>query len=1091
MRPSAAAATRRALALAAGAGMVLCLAGLTAPAVAAEKEIVVTLQAPPAGAGELRVAGEAERVLESPTFVSRDGARESLRASMESRVRVTMGPWYCIGPFPNLSGIGEACCFPPEREIDLRATYDGLAGRPCCWQAWGKFREGAGTSSLQLAGERDRMAAYAFRRLSAEGAVELPVVLDSRSPVTAWLNGEVVLEPEQLRRRDFDPAAGRLWLRLRAGDNTLLIKCISSGNRIEVGFGDFASLAPAVEEMIMARAQRQVPPDDKALLHQFLIERDWRQWDQAELVSGGYEAAARKVLQLARDSLALVERDAARPALAGELADLEKRFAAANDKAKWAGLYLDTRRLRRRIILSHPLLEFDQLLLNQRTPPGYSHMCDQYLGRHSGAGPGLTILTHWRDVPAARPMITQDLPRGTVHHPDLSYDGRRVVFAFCDHTPQRSDERRFFLYEASVDGRTLRQVTGVPGRDPLEGQDGRETVVIEDWDPTYLPDGGIAFVSTRNQGFGRCHGGRYTPSYVVYRCDADGSNIRRLSWGEANEWDPAVLHDGQIVYTRWDYINRHDTLFQSLWTMHPDGTATAHFYGNYTRNPCMQAEAHAIPGSHRVSALAMAHHSYSAGSILVIDPMKGLDGDAPIRRITPEVRFPETEGRPDGAYSTHWPISEELFLAAYTHDRLAFQGSRQRDNAYGIYLVDGLGGRELIYRDPEISCFSPIPLQPRPMPPALASAVQPSAAEGVFFLNNVYASGQYTGQPIPAGKARYLRIAGILEQPDRGAPIRSRANNEIVKSILGTVPFDENGSVAFTAPANEPLLFQVLDANYMSVMSMRSLVYLQPGEQMSCVGCHEPTGTAATLHEPRPLTIRQIDPPPGPRYEGGFSFARTVQPVLDRYCIRCHGLGEKPVTTAGQREQAERDRTDLPAGPPCLLGTHTGSFSEGYEALTQRDMIHLAQRNGETVYSKPMDYGSHASKVAPMLLSGHKGRVKLDRDSLHRLVEWLDLNVQYYGDYERRRPERRSPNADGEKALRAHLAAACDRCHKGLSAQPFAALVNIAAPEESRVLKAPLPASPGGWGQCKEALTGPDDPRFIELRAKVAEATKP
>jgi len=1045
---------------------------------------------PTAPASRFRTPGEKERLLETPVFVGKQGARESLRASLASRRRVRMGPWYYVGPFANERDVGQWSSYLPERDLDLGATYAGLAGRPCAWQRWEKFRDGRNVNRLVIAEGRDRVVGYAFRRLHAEREAEVPVVFDSRGPLVVWLNGEQVLTVTDRDRRSFEATAGRLWLKLRAGENTLLVKCCGGSNRIELAFGDYQSLRSAVEEMMMARAQKQVPPDDRKLLHEFLIERDWLQWDRVALAEGGYAAGAKKALQLATDTLAFVTRAAPRPKLARELAALADAVAAAKPEADGSELYFRARRLRRRIVLSHPLLGFDRLLINQRTPPRYSHMCDQYLGRHSGAGAGLAVLEDWRGVPQPRPLVTQDLPEGTVHHPDLSYDGARVVFAFCDHTPRRTSERRFFLFEAAADGSFLRQLTGVPGRDPLAGQDGRETVVIEDWDPCYLPVGGIVFISTRNQGFGRCHGGRYTPSYVLYRCDADGGNIRRLSWGEANEWDPSVLHDGQIVYTRWDYINRHDTIYQSLWTTRPDGTATAHFYGNYTRNPCMIAEAKAIPGSDRTSALAMAHHSYSAGSILVVDLMKGLDGKDPVRRITPEVSFPETEGWPTGAYCTHWPLSEELYLAAYTHDRLVRQGGRQRDNAYGIYVVDALGGRELIYRDPNISCFSPIPIQPRSRPPALPSTVQHSATEGVFFLHNVYASGHHNGQPIPDGKAKYLRVAGILEQPDRGAPIRSRANNEIVKWIVGTVPFDENGSAAFRAPANEPLLLQVLDANYMSIMSMRSQVYLQPGEHMSCIGCHEPTGTAATLHQPRALQIRRIDPPPGPRYDGGFSFARTVQPVLDRYCIRCHGLAGKTVSAA-EREEARQARTDPPKGRACLLGTHTRSFSEAYEALTGRELIRLAQRNGETTYSRLMDYGSHASKLAPMLLAGHKGRVKLDAESLRRIVGWLDLNVQYYGDYERRRPERQRIGEAAEKALREHLAAACGRCHKDLASQPLAALVNVAWPEASRVLKAPLPTADGGWGQCKAAFTGTRDKQYQALREKVQAAVAP
>ena len=54
--------------------------------------------------------------------------------------------------------------------------------------------------------------------------------------------------------------------------------------------------------------------------------------------------------------------------------------------------------------------------------------------------------------------------------------------------------------------------------DPLSGAGGKMTVMCEDYDPCYLPDGGFAFISTRNQGGVRCHnGGRYCPMYLLWR----------------------------------------------------------------------------------------------------------------------------------------------------------------------------------------------------------------------------------------------------------------------------------------------------------------------------------------------------------------------------------------------------------------------------------------------------------------------------------------------------------------------------------------------------------------------------------------------
>ena len=148
-------------------------------------------------------------------------------------------------------------------------------------------------------------------------------------------------------------------------------------------------------------------------------------------------------------------------------------------------------------------------------------------------------------------------------------------------------------------------------------------MLIEDIDPCYLPDGGFAFISTRSQQYGRCHGGRYVPSYTLYRGELDGTGIHPLSFNESNEWGPAVLRDGSIVYTRWDYVNRNNTIYQSLWVMHPDGTQTAHYYKNNSRSPCLVGETQQVPDSPKTVATAAAHHGQTLGTIIAIDPRKG------------------------------------------------------------------------------------------------------------------------------------------------------------------------------------------------------------------------------------------------------------------------------------------------------------------------------------------------------------------------------------------------------------------------------------------------------------------------------------
>ena len=783
------------------------------------------------------------------------------------------------------------------------------------------------------------------------------------------------------------------------------------------------------------------------------------------------------MLALARKTLAFVEQSAKRPKLAAELATVERRLASAPDRG--GKVLSDLRALRRRIILSHPLLDFEKLLINKRPPPLslYSHMCDQYYGRHSKSGPGLTVLSSWKTAPKAEVLLNGKLPVGSVLHPDLSFDAKRVIFAFSDHTEAKPagvkipthptvarsgfvyndiGQRRFFIYEATLDGKTVRQLTGGP-RDPMTRAGGRQTVMIEDFDPCYLPDGGFAFVSTRCQSFGRCHWGRYTPAYLLYRGEADGTGIRQISFGEANEWDPGVLPDGRLVYARWDYINRHNTWFQSLWVTRPDGSATEHYYGNYSRNPCMNSEALAVPGSHKVVCTATAHHFVSAGSVMLIDPRKGRDGMDPVERITPEVKFPETEGWGlKGCYTTPQPLSEDLYLVSYSPEIVNWERSKGRYggtwpsvSAFGIYLIDTLGGRELIYRDPKVSCYAPIPIRPRRRPPVLPTAVEPGGdlKTGVFFIQDVHRSTV----AIEPGTIEAVRINRIHIQPAADKPsITCASGQAILKSIVGTVPVDSDGTVAFRAPAGVPLQLQVLDANGMAVMTMRSSVYLQGGEVSGCVGCHESRKTTPALRRiPKGLKIHTPTASCGPQYPGALSFARTVQPVLDRHCISCHGLKPKP------------------DGKLALIGKRT-RYNAAYDALTRtRGLVKMAIGNGETFASKPKDYFAHAGKLAGILLAGkHTKHIKLDRPNFQRIVDWLDLNVQYFGDYSFNRPEQRPLDPEGVKALRAHIA---EVFSPKLAAQPIEALVNVALPSSSRILKAPLALSAGGWGQIKTA----------------------
>ncbi len=732
-------------------------------------------------------------------------------------------------------------------------------------------------------------------------------------------------------------------------------------------------------------------------------------------------------------------------------------FLATHDKIK---------KVRRDVIFSHPALNFDKILINRCPPTRYSHNGDQHQGQHSRVGPGLTILTDWKsDHPKTHAILEGKLPEGSCRNPDLHYDAEKLVFAYCDHTAGNGrGDKRFFLYEAAIDGSWVRQLTGTQ-RDAFKTWNDRASALIEDNDPCYLPDGGLVFISTRSQSYGRCHGGRYNPAWVLHRCDLSGDNIRQISFNNENEYEPSVLNDGRIVFTRWEYTNRHEMYFHMLWWCRPDGTGISQYYGNDTLFPMMVVEASAIPGTEKIVATAQGHHSYNTGTTVVYDVRKGENGEEPVTHITPETPYSESQGWPDPHYSHPCAITEEIFLVSRANHRVRPQGQTPPEADRGIYLVYPDGGRVLIYEDPHVASFSPIAIRKRRRPPALPSVTSPSApATGTVLIQNAYLTQNDPQGLIHPGSIKQIRVNAIGVQPHSGRSACSMTVPvEIPKKVLGTVPVDERGMAYFKVPANIALQLQLLDEDGMAILTEKSFFYLQPGENRSCVGCHAAPETSPPVSSNFGKALRKLSRSAGPQYEGGLSFMRTVQPVLDRYCIRCHGL-EK---TDGDVDLVMDDQT----------------FPRSYQALValgDHQIGRKGYKTNENTISRPYEYYAHGSKLPKMLLDKH-GDVDMDRDSYMRIIEWLDLNAQCYGDLFGNKLEQRRIAPDALEELRAHAAQVVGA---KMAAQPERTLINVAQPDASRILKAPLAQSAGGWGQI-ETWNSTQDEGYKKMAALV------
>jgi hypothetical protein len=667
-------------------------------------------------------------------------------------------------------------------------------------------------------------------------------------------------------------------------------------------------------------------------------------------------------------------------------------------------IYFRVREIKRSIALRNPRVDFDSVLLVDMPYPAGSewpHETRHRLGYMAVPGGRLLVLKGLGPDGKLTQLMPQPPLHGAFWRPDLSYDARKVVFSFKPH-----NEKAFHLYEINIDGSGLVQMTAG---------------IFDDFDPIYLPDDQhVVFPTTRGHTYVRCM--PPTNAFVLARCDRDGKNIYFISSNNEPDYLPSVMNDGRLVYTRWEYTDKPLWRAQKLWTMNPDGTQNLTFWGNQSVWPDLMKDARSIPGSRRVMFTGSAHHNWFSGSVGIIDPDKGLNFPDGLTKVTADVVWPECGNGPVdpvespryhssghyAAYYSPYPLSEQDFLV-----------SAQRGGKFVLYWMDVDGNRELIYEGVH-NVFHAQPVRVRPKPPLILDrVVWPSREErlqpqpGVIFSSNVYEGAAAELQ----GKAKFLRVWHIDQKTYTywhkrpyisTGPVVSMVQSDGVKRMLGTVPIEADGSVAFLAPPVKSLHFQLLDENHRALQTMRSFTSVMPAERRGCVGCHEshsrtmqPAGHALALAR-GPQTIT-----PPPWGDDTVGYMRYVQPVLDRYCGKCHqgdGEGRKTfdltvrpgflmfqepyVTLIGRPSWGQPYQP--PANPPPGFGIAGMLMVEGYGQIDPNAYV----------TPKPMTSLSYKSKLIERCSSGQHHGVKVDPVSLLRLIAWVDAMCPYFGEEE-------------------------------------------------------------------------------------------
>lgn len=545
-------------------------------------------------------------------------------------------------------------------------------------------------------------------------------------------------------------------------------------------------------------------------------------------------------------------------------------------------------------------------------------------GNESVFNPGsrMTLITLTKDgdkVIKSEKTLVNSLG-GVLRDPCVSSDGTKVVFSW-----KKDAKDDYHLYEYTFATEETTQLTFGSG--------------VADIEPIYTGSGTIVFSSTRDIQTVDCW---KTPVSNLYMCNADGTGITRLGFDQVHTTYPTMTSDGRILYTRWDYNDRNQMYVQALFQMFQDGTNQTETFGNNANNPTTLLHTREIPGeTGKYISIVSGHHISQAGKLAIIDTNEGRNDSEALTYVWPDAATKQIEASKDldaqhfqegRVFKYPYAINENEFLVATA---ASYAGV---DTAYDIELINTKGDSVTIAEGSTRFPASQIAPIANTAIFNRASLVNYSKNEGTYYVANVY-EGEAMAN-VKAGTAKYLRVVGLefrssaigatvasgTGSADPFSPIATGNGSWDVKKVLGIVDICEDGSALFTAPANIPLYFQILNEDGDMIQTMRSWSTLQPGEYFSCVGCHLDKNMAPTASSTVTQAMKQgvqqlrkedwmsvsdeyddFDP-----YSGdlvGFDYLNVIQPILDANCITCHSDSAAAYTKINASAMSGEDRT--------------------------------------------------------------------------------------------------------------------------------------------------------------------------------------
>ncbi|MBR5757630.1 MAG: SUMF1/EgtB/PvdO family nonheme iron enzyme [Thermoguttaceae bacterium] len=699
------------------------------------------------------------------------------------------------------------------------------------------------------------------------------------------------------------------------------------------------------------------------------------------------------------------------------LANLRERSQALEDAIangeedgvdeKIAAIQTDYDSLQSDVMFSYPDLDFVSFLYVRRNPKQLG-LPENYNSNSVLPKTGYDDELRRYDFRAGENKLVYKPEKGEfVGDLELYYDASKVMFSSPD-----LNSNRWRLWELALDE------NGDAAQDKPELAPLINDPDVDNYDGCYLPDDRVIFCSTASMTGVPCINGS---GHVcnLYIKELDGS-IRQLTIEQDHDWNPVVMNNGRVMYLRWEYVDLPHCFSRIMFHMNPDGTNQAELYGSgsYWPNSCFAARP--LPGdSSKFVGVVTGHHELNRmGDMVIFDPAQGRkETSGAVQRIPGYGKKVEPIAC-DLPIAQNWPkflhpfpISDRLFIVSC---------KRSAQTPWEICLADIYDNIVPILTDPDAALLEPIPLRETERQPIIADRVDLDSPTADVFIADVYEGEGLKG--VPRGEVKALRVFSYqFAYQGMGAEPYSVGLDGPwdPRRIIGTVPVLEDGSAAFKIPAYVPIALQPLDKDGNALQIMRSWITAQPGESVSCIGCHEPQNSTGTTN-PRSLAS-QIDPVEITPFYGetrGFGFEREIQPILNRYCVECHqpdsakvaeliknGDVSEDVLKATKREHETFEDTLLPdfrkSDPKCVLdnGNYIATkspISNSYYQL--RRYVRTVTKESQMPTHPAYDFHADASLLVQLLQRGHFG-VELDPESWDKIVTWIDLNCPYNGSW--------------------------------------------------------------------------------------------